>query len=233
MAAAVGLALTASCGGTAVVDSCEPGETRPCLGPGACDGQQSCEVDGYSWSECECGGGGTGGTGGTSTGTGGTGGTPTGTGGTTTGTGGTGGTPTGTGGTGGTNPCTGQVALGLGETPACQDCIAQSCCPQYQQCVSGGVCDPLFECALPDSYCGFDCFYEICDSGVGYVLYKDCADCLGTNCCSEIKDCFANNACTNCLTNGSQGQACDQTTLDENVDNCQVTNCDLTCGYYY
>lgn len=50
---------------------CAQGDTRACLGPGQCNGAQSCTADG-TWSACDCGGsggaGGTGGTGGSSTG---------------------------------------------------------------------------------------------------------------------------------------------------------------------
>jgi hypothetical protein len=48
--------------------TCSQGDTRACLGPGQCNGAQSCTADG-AWSACDCGGtggsGGTGGTGGT------------------------------------------------------------------------------------------------------------------------------------------------------------------------
>lgn len=36
---------------------CSQGATRACLGPGACDGAQSCGADG-TWSACDCGGAG-------------------------------------------------------------------------------------------------------------------------------------------------------------------------------
>ena len=35
---------------------CSPGETRSCVGPGACEGGQQCESDGAAWGECDCGG---------------------------------------------------------------------------------------------------------------------------------------------------------------------------------
>ncbi len=34
---------------------CVPGETRACIGPGACDGGQQCSNDGAVWSDCDCG----------------------------------------------------------------------------------------------------------------------------------------------------------------------------------
>lgn len=48
---------------------CSQGDTRACLGPGACNGAQSCAANGQ-WSACDCGGA-TGGSGGASGGTGG------------------------------------------------------------------------------------------------------------------------------------------------------------------
>jgi len=38
-------------------DACAAGDTRACLGPGACDGAQSCKDDGSGWDSCDCGGG--------------------------------------------------------------------------------------------------------------------------------------------------------------------------------
>lgn len=35
--------------------TCVPGETRACVGPGACEGSQACGDDGSSWSTCNCG----------------------------------------------------------------------------------------------------------------------------------------------------------------------------------
>lgn len=35
--------------------SCVPEATQACLGPGACQGAQSCAADGRSWSKCDCG----------------------------------------------------------------------------------------------------------------------------------------------------------------------------------
>ncbi len=63
-------------------DACQSGETRTCVGPGACQGGQQCSASGV-WSSCDCGGVGgssaTGGDGGNSgTGSGASGGTGTG-----------------------------------------------------------------------------------------------------------------------------------------------------------
>ena len=56
-------------GGTAAL-SCQPGDTRECVGPGACRGGQQCDTHG-SWGACDCGASGgatsTGASGGTST----------------------------------------------------------------------------------------------------------------------------------------------------------------------
>jgi MYXO-CTERM domain-containing protein len=42
-------------GAGAGVGSCTPGETRACVGEAACNGGQSCLLDGQSWSPCDCG----------------------------------------------------------------------------------------------------------------------------------------------------------------------------------
>lgn len=34
---------------------CRPGETQRCVGPGACDGGQSCREDGSGFGPCDCG----------------------------------------------------------------------------------------------------------------------------------------------------------------------------------
>ncbi len=34
---------------------CRPGETQRCVGPGACDGGQSCLTDGSGFGSCDCG----------------------------------------------------------------------------------------------------------------------------------------------------------------------------------
>ena len=34
---------------------CSPGETRQCVGPGACEGGQACEEDGSGFGPCDCG----------------------------------------------------------------------------------------------------------------------------------------------------------------------------------
>ena len=51
-------------GGDDASGKCQQGDTRACLGPGQCNGAQSCNADG-SWGACDCGGsGGAGGSGG-------------------------------------------------------------------------------------------------------------------------------------------------------------------------
>jgi fibro-slime domain-containing protein len=61
--------------GAGASETCTPGDTRECVGPGACRGGQMCDDDGAGWGDCDCGaelggsgGGGTGATGGTATG---------------------------------------------------------------------------------------------------------------------------------------------------------------------
>ncbi|MEZ4227477.1 MAG: SUMF1/EgtB/PvdO family nonheme iron enzyme [Polyangiaceae bacterium] len=51
LAAAVGCSGDESNGGDA---NCEPGATRTCVGPGACEGGQRCSPDGRLWGVCEC-----------------------------------------------------------------------------------------------------------------------------------------------------------------------------------
>jgi len=41
--------------GGAATAVCVPGETRECIGPGACRGGQACARDGASWGACDCG----------------------------------------------------------------------------------------------------------------------------------------------------------------------------------
>lgn len=63
-------ALLANCGGSSsdsnsggtTSQTCDPGLTRTCVGPGACEGGQRCSDDGTKWSDCACGTGGTGAT---------------------------------------------------------------------------------------------------------------------------------------------------------------------------
>lgn len=51
-------------GGDDASGKCQQGDTRACLGPGQCNGAQSCNADG-NWAACDCGGsGGAGGSGG-------------------------------------------------------------------------------------------------------------------------------------------------------------------------
>ena len=71
-AAAALAAAVLACGSSedSGADTCNQGDTRKCVGPGACDGGQSCNADG-EWSDCLCGGGGAGGGGGSGAGGGG------------------------------------------------------------------------------------------------------------------------------------------------------------------
>ncbi len=56
--------VSAACGssddGNLNHQTCTPGDTRTCVGPGACNGGQVCGSDG-NWGTCDCGGGGSGG----------------------------------------------------------------------------------------------------------------------------------------------------------------------------
>lgn len=54
--------------GGATARVCQTGDTRTCLGPGACVGAQSCLSDGSGYGDCDCGSAGAGGSGGGATG---------------------------------------------------------------------------------------------------------------------------------------------------------------------
>lgn len=65
-ASVVAVLVSAACSGESESDesgTCAPGDTRACVGPGACQGGQTCDKDG-AWSGCDCGGGSGGGSGG-------------------------------------------------------------------------------------------------------------------------------------------------------------------------
>lgn len=57
--AAVAIGVIAACSGAVSSTTCTNGETRQCIGSGACAGGQVCS--GGAWSACDCGGGGDGG----------------------------------------------------------------------------------------------------------------------------------------------------------------------------
>lgn len=93
-----------ACGTTDPADgACAQGETRPCIGPGACSGGQICTTEGI-WTDCDCTGGSTGGEAGVA----GTGGAIAGAGGTTGSAAGT----SGAGGAGGTAAMGGESGMG-------------------------------------------------------------------------------------------------------------------------
>jgi hypothetical protein len=54
------VAILSACGqgtvvsGTGGASACTQGDTRPCVGPGACQGGQMCSANGL-WGACECG----------------------------------------------------------------------------------------------------------------------------------------------------------------------------------
>jgi len=61
---AEGAAGTAAGGSAGSEDSapiCAPGQLRPCVGPGACNGTQICASTGRTWGDCQCGSAGSGG----------------------------------------------------------------------------------------------------------------------------------------------------------------------------
>lgn len=95
----------AQTGGSGGGTNCNPGDTRSCTGPGACQGGQTCEQSG-TWGSCDCGSGGTGGSGGAAGSTSGGAGGVSGGG----GTGGATGGAAGVGGTGGTGPAPTKLA---------------------------------------------------------------------------------------------------------------------------
>jgi hypothetical protein len=195
---------------------CSPGETRACSYPG-CSGTQTCNADGTAWGTCECGTGGTGT--GTATATG-----------------------TGSGGEGGADPCAdtgtesvpcdGNVDMGGGETPECQDCIAENCCSEYQTCASGCDCEPLYDCLWTPGRthrvptCE-ECFYDVCAHATGFIVWKTCADCISNNCCDEYDACTAASYCYQCLS-GDEA-SCDEGAADEDLLDCESTHCPGAC----
>jgi hypothetical protein len=49
-------AATAPAPASAPKQSCVPGQTQKCIGPGACEGGQACLADGSAYGACDCGG---------------------------------------------------------------------------------------------------------------------------------------------------------------------------------
>jgi hypothetical protein len=160
VAVVLGCVLVAlSCGSA---QRCTPGETQSCFGPGACNGGQSCLLDGSGFSRCDCGlfgtgggfvsgnGGGSGAMGGGSSGTGGgstaTGGGSSGTGGGSVATGGgSSGTGGGSSGTGGGSSGTGGGSSGTGGGGG-RSCTLSQTCPA-NACICGD------SAAITSQYC--------------------------------------------------------------------------------
>jgi hypothetical protein len=165
---ALGVALAVlSCGDSSNESTgvCSPGDTRECLGPGACQGAQFCGADG-AWGACDCGANGAGGgvpggsgsdpSGGTDAGGDSTGGTDPGDGGSSQ-QAGTGGGGTETGGAGGSTPTAAVGVLGQSCSPA----GALACAGNFQQqrlvCGDSGQWEENGTCAGD----------EVCDTQLG------------------------------------------------------------------
>lgn len=117
---------------------CSPGDTRTCVGPGACQGGQSCGANG-TWSACDCGGGGASGGGGTASG-------------------GTGGSPSGGGGgQAGTGPGGQAGAGGSGGSNCVPPTSTQQACDNYSYAKTGKLgqaCGIIKDCAGNVHDCG-------------------------------------------------------------------------------
>lgn len=208
---------------------CASGETRACVGPGACEGGQACEADGQGWTPCDCG---EPASGGSNPGTGGT----------------------GTGGLGGADASGGQASSGgqtnSGGAPA-EDCEPMSVesCPNGKRCdvissgepgfeiferacldagtaVSGEDCSTNTEC-VAGTACGKGTCREFCDVNggcgsdemcVGYefsggVLFDVCeptCSVLGDD-CPETQHCLPSQSSAVCVVsvvNAPLGEPC-------------------------
>ena len=194
VAAAVSVALLLACCG--VVDGgdgsgsddnderCSPGDTRSCVGPGACSGGQRCGSDG--WGACECGtsgAGGTSGTGGTPPaggssgsdpvgGTSGAGGTPGGGGAQTAGMGGTAAGAGNSGGSAGFGAGTGGAGGAMGGTGATGGVGGMG--------AAGGMCGDTTSDWQNCGACG-----RACDNGGEYCLEDPDPNSLDLLCCTE------------------------------------------------
>jgi hypothetical protein len=79
-----------------------------------------------------------------------------------------------------------------------------------------------------------DCFYPICDAtymaqAIGFFFFEDCAQCVGSGCCQELKNCLMDATCGDCLVNANQ-TACNTSSLDDVFLGCQSANCSVQCG---
>jgi len=116
---------------------------------------------------------------------------------------------------------------------ACQDaCLAADTTMAGLTSLQG-----LFSCY--DTSCKTDpaCEYPICDSML-LLADQDCAMCLGTSCCNDIKGCVADMGCADCLTTappdagmpcGTAGSASD--TLWQTEQTCETTSCAPVCTF--
>lgn len=186
---------------------CVPGSTQTCVGPGACDGGQSCAFDGSGWGPCDCGSGGTSsGSGGT--GTAGTGDVPIGgsagsgavsgaSGQSGAGTAGTG--TAGTGGTGGTAGTAGTGAGGNLPDSACPTSgTCEKCCDKNHPTAQSAFTNDLIGCACVGA-CAEQCA-GLCSTGMGDAVCNECLNtsfkdksCTYEECTSA--DCQAFSAC--------------------------------------
>ncbi|HYJ08680.1 MAG TPA: hypothetical protein VEX18_06715, partial [Polyangiaceae bacterium] len=222
---------------------CDVGETRECLGPGACEGAQECLADRTGFKTCDCGSGNQGGAS-PNAGMGGSESSPD--------AGGTPGTSTGgmpavsEGGTAGAGETPVGGAGGAAFDPACHPvgnvgCEANQNCDfkaDVAECVAVGdkqnleICGSLSQCAA-----GLTCHFNVCVEPCAETA--DCSD--GALKCAWLQDLGTGfgpvgGCMTNCdvLTQGcAQEQACylgacmTATTTDREGEDCEFPN---DCG---
>lgn len=203
-----GTTATGATGGSAgTTSACSPGETRTCVGPGACQGGQTCEQSG-TWSTCDCGAGGSGGSGGS----GGTAGSPS----------GGGGTPTGgSGGVAGTDGSAGSGATGGTGGAAGVDAGTDS---SASDASDGGDADS--GCPAGNKYCGSACVPVGPDTGCGNVSCTACSFQNATATCAANKCAIAScvQGYTDC--DGNDANGCEiHTAVDPNHCGLCTTKC--------
>jgi hypothetical protein len=153
----------------------------------------------------------------------------------------------GTGGAGGAPvECTDSV---------CFECDLEFCCAERAACAPGTDCAELPGCMAlcDDEACVQNCLIQYPNGHQDACLFQRCLEtncnavcsgpqypicsvsesweggygiCLAINCCNEYVECYANPDCNECHISGEQ-TACDATTLDEAMEDCQASECSL------
>ncbi len=184
----------------------------------------------------------TGTTTGTTTGAGGTS-ASTGAGPTTTGPGPT--TTTGAGGSGGGTTCSpvggtfDDPANGFGDA-ACEACAVAACACEYEAYEANMETGATALDSCVTTSCA-ECFYPICTAqqmgnAIGFYYNSGCANCLGTNCCTETQNCIDDAQCWACISGGvadpDNDPSCTGNSAWMAQDSCEANNCATaaTCG---